>query len=355
MRIIGTRLCVFLCFAFSYFAAAQAVESTNDDVTRTPYSLLFVYLGDRVPEYSISSISQARMFNKECNIYFLLSKAAYSSQNSLVERLLKENVSFVFYEDFVKTQEHTRFEKICSDHGKNGYWRYTTERFFYIDEFMTAYNLTDVFQIECDVMLYVNLNDYMHIFHKYHPSIASPFECDEVASVSFVYFSNPTAIRNFATFISQTVPSEFVDMKLLAMYKKSTLGEAVDHLPTNIAEYIDYAPFVTGIGQIASQPYKYWNHFDEWNSFFDPDWLGTYLVKGSLERWMGNQCFIDTKYFCFKWEKDSEGRSIPYAYFFANKKKYRLNTLHIFPKNCDSCLSIGGYPFPPRVGSQWKD
>jgi len=60
------------------------------------------------------------------------------------------------------------------------------------------------------------------------------------------------------------------------------------------------------------------------------------LDKHPLGIW-GNQALYHAKDFQYTWEKDSEGRRIPFLVYMGSK--YRINTLHIFHKNLKPFLS----------------
>lgn len=336
-------LCLFLLLKNGNISADDTFESSR-------YSLVYVYLGEKIPEYTLSTITQARLFNTNAQIYFILSQNTLEKQKSLIEKLKVLKIHFVKNEELVKSPEHIEFERRFAVFKAADYWKYTTERFYCIQELMQKYLLKDVVQVECDVMLYFNIEDYLDLFHTYYAGMAAPFESDNVASVSFVYFANENACRNFTHYITQyyidnnTIKCE---MLLLASYKNSHSDQEIDHLPTICSQ--DFS-VINGIGEVSTRPWKNWNYISEWDSLFDPDWLGQYLVEG---QWWGGQCFMNPALFYFQWERDEQGRKIPYAYYFATRHRYRLNTLHVFPKKFDGCLSIGGSDLPSRIGSQW--
>lgn len=309
----------------------------NTEINYQTYSLAFVYIGDKVPPHIQQSIAQARLFNKHANIFFLISNASVVNRNGhLFNQLKNYNVEIIFCDDLHKSDAHKEFDQSCAKRGVGGYWKVTTGRFFHIADLMRKYDLHDVFQIECDVMIYINLENYIPLLHKYHTNIASPFQNDYLASMSFNYFSTKEAIQEYVEFINTKETGQLyeIDMYLLAAYKNYKNG-AVDHLPTIPNDFVRLAILKNQRGEIASQPWKYWNHMEEWNSIFDNDGIGSFLNDG---HWRFNQAYFDTSVYQFTWERDSENRLIPYI--SSPNIKYRINTLHIAYKNLEKYSSI---------------
>lgn len=313
-------------------------NSYTKDINNASYSLVFVYLGEHLPDYLNYSISQARLFNKDCNIFVLINKAALNNNERLLAKLKENRIILVPCEDLIKSTHHQQFDHIYSQHNIDGYWKFTTERFFYIEELALKYNLRDIIQVECDVLLYTNLESYLPILHKYYKGIACPFQNDYLASVSFTYFADHNTLQKFVTFIPCGLRGQLLepDMYLLASYKNHAPPGEVDYLPTISKDLIRSSALKNKRGEICSNPWKYWNHIEEFNSIFDNDGIGTFLIEG---KWKDNLSFFNSDIYKFTWEIDDENRKIPYIWSQDNKYKYRINTLHIASKNLKSFLS----------------
>lgn len=342
---------IFLGFIFLSSGSCFA-ETVNN------YSIVFVYIGEKLPNYLSITTAQARLFNKSAQIFLIANESSLNSHPSLVHELQSFGVQFIPCEHLNNSEQHTAFEHRFSSLNISGYWKHTTERFFYLDDLMQQYNLKDVFQVEADVMLYIDLEKCLPILHKYYPGMAAPFDNDYVASVSFTYFANGKASKDFSEFIENELRSQYIesDMVLLASYKNSRTDQEIDHLPTIPKEYLRIVPLKSERGDISSRPWKYWNHIESWDSLFDPDGFGSLLTEGV---WEFNQTLFDPIYFSFQWETDSEGRKIPYLYtgrYFYNNKhgKYRVNTLHVFHKSFEGLYSLDLKTLPSRIGSKWE-
>jgi hypothetical protein len=298
------------------------------------YSIVFVYLG-HIPQYIEHSISQARLFNPNASIYLIGNKNFLDNLHS--KKIEDSHIEKIACESLRKSPEHQLFE--TAPHHRALFWKLSTERFIYISDFMTQYNLNNVFQIECDVMLYVNLAELLPVFQTYL-GIASPFEHDNLASVSFTYFSNAKAAKSFAEFIPKYVSE--ADMTILALYKNFN-PKQVDYLPIIFKEYADDQPLVSKNKHTTINPWKFYNHIEEFNSVFDSDLLGTYIVRdpGAI----GDQVIYNPDLFKVIWLKDSQKRNIPYIKY--KNVQYRVNTLHIHPKILEPFSSLNDkIPFP---------
>lgn len=342
------KIAVLLLISLLNFSNGDAIARCAHE--QDNYSLVFVYLGDKLPDYLQYSIGQARVFNKNCPIFLIAHTLAIEQHTNLVHLIRQHGVTVVAAESLPRSKVHADFDAIYDqnkdDFGihQNPYWKYTTERFFYIHELMQTYQLKDVFQVECDVMLYVNLHDYLPLLHKHYKSIACPFHNDYVASVSFVYFSEVGAIKKFVEFIPYQLRGQLkdADMYLLATYKRYAPDE-VDQLPTVTKELVMLAPLKSASGDTSSESWKYWYHIEDWHSIFDNDNLGTFL---EVKHWGAPRIIFNVDAYTFIWEKDGEERWIPYACEKATHHgyRYRINTLHIAHKNLVKYLSIGPMP-----------
>lgn len=320
MRANFISVVLFLFSIFS-FELCGNLEQPKSDVP----SIVFVYISSSLPTYIQDSVYQARLFNPDANIFIIAPRKCFQSRKQ--EKISVSNVHLVACEDLKKTEEHKLFDERCLKESVKGPSKYINERFLYIDELMQKYDLHDVFQVECDVMLYFNLSENLWIFHQHYPKMAAPFENDQLGSVSFVYFSDSSASHSYASYMA----SEGLegDMRLIAKYKNSHTADEIDYLPIIFKEYADDRPLKSKLGQTTSNPEKFYNHIEEFCSVFDSDLLGTYLSRdpGTI----GNQVLYDPSYFKIVWEKDSFNRKVPYIYY--KTVKYRLNTLHVHPKN----------------------
>jgi hypothetical protein len=335
--ILFSRLFLIKISFIFLFTSHFAYTITNPNILPQDYSIVFVYLGDKLPSYLEYSIAQARLFNKESNIFLLISASALRTHEDLFNKISQYQPIILPCEELEKSNAHQAFDAIYEKHSVNPYWKYSIDRFFCIHELMQQYQLSDVFQVECDVMVYLNLKHYLPLLHENHTQMALPFQNDYIASASFTYFSNVSAIEKFVTFIPKKQRGQMleVDMHLLASYRNEMTYEKIEHLPTITQDFIRRSILKNQRGEVASQPWHYWNHIEDWNSIFDNDGIGSFLNSGI---WTFNQAFFDPSLYKFSWEKDEGNRLIPFISH--DNLKYRINTLHIASKNLNDYYSL---------------
>jgi hypothetical protein len=74
---------------------------------------------------------------------------------------LKEDVNFVCIEDLEMTYQHKIFVQRYTNMSMGGFWRYTMERFFVVEECMRKLNLKNVFHLEIDNMVYFKVEEIL--------------------------------------------------------------------------------------------------------------------------------------------------------------------------------------------------
>jgi hypothetical protein len=298
-------------FAFSLFSEA----------------FVFVHVGPTPPPYLPIAIEQTRLFNKTCPIYLLIDQKAIS-------KLPKHLSAYIIpLESLQKSDSHKKYEK---NNTQKEFWRYTTERFFYLEEFIRQYKLRDVFHMENDIMIYFDATAALPLFQTHYSGmIAACFDNDNRCIPSFLYISHLTPIEKLAEFIAQKARHRLNDMELLSQFKNAFRGTYADHLPIVMPSYD--RPLRNASGQVAQTPSHYTNHFDAFQSIFDAAAWGQYLGgidplhKNSKPGFINESCLFNPSYIQFEWRKDEEGRQVPYVTY--KGQTCRLNNLHIHCKN----------------------
>ena len=122
-------------------------------------------------DYILTNIHQLIKF-QHSNIYVITNENfidKFSIFGSCVHIIIAENLLTFNFNDLNNTF-------------RNGFWQLTSQRFYYIYEFMKKYDVCDVIHVENDVLIYYNCNElldkldrkYMYIpFDTYSRNIAS--------------------------------------------------------------------------------------------------------------------------------------------------------------------------------------
>ena len=197
-----------ICF-FIFINCKINAEITN----RHSHSLVYVHIGPDLPSYLPIAIAQARLFNPDTPIYLIANSSAMSNYDCEDQK-----IHLVPIELLIPTKSHKKFKDRAKS---NGFWRYTLERFLYLDDFIQQYKLNNVFHAENDVMIYFNLEEKLHVFQECYPKmIATTFDCDERSVTSFVYISDPMPSKQFAKYIAINGLNGANDMSLLFDFKE---------------------------------------------------------------------------------------------------------------------------------------
>ena len=149
------------------------------------YSIVFVHIGPTLPAHLKTSLSQARLFNESCPIYLIANQEALIPKSDELDR---EGITGIPCETLRKTPVHSAF---CNSiKFPPGFARYTSERFLYLYDFMEQYRRKNVFHLENDNMLYVDLEELLPIFQANYPGIAATFDNDERCIAGFMYIAD---------------------------------------------------------------------------------------------------------------------------------------------------------------------
>lgn len=322
-------LALFLGALFCLPAGSCPAETAN-------YSIVYIHIGDLLPGYCQTSIKQARDFNSDCPIILAASKAAlekFAPQHEL-------NVTLIPLESLLKTDEHTQFMTRAHP---GGFWRVTSERFLYLNDLMVQYGLENVFHLEYDNMLYVNLEEILPLFQQQYAGISATFDNDDRGIAGFIYIRDCKCMQRMAEFFSIHAHGNN-DMQLLAKYKNHAGEQHIDHLPIVMPEYVEENCLKSPAGHYASDKTKYCRHAGLFQSIFDAAALGQYLGGidprngPSLPGFINESCVFNPSKLSYEWRLDHFGRKIPYA-LYANRS-YRINNLHIHSKKLAQFASL---------------
>lgn len=321
-------MCMMLCNLFlSSIAFGQAI--------------VFVHLGPTLPEYSFDAFAQARLFNPKCPIYVIANRAALYKSN---DQLLKDdNFHAIEAESLSISPEHALFLKNSNHERRWGsiFWLYASERFFYLDEFMQQYNIQDVYHLENDNMLYVDLADLIAPIKQNYSGIAAVFDNDNRCIPGFMYIAHKHAMKKLVAEFAQRAALGLNDMQLIAQFKNKNSKQVIDSLPLIMDEYIDTYGLKSPDGDVAARPRTYSNKCDVLNSIFDGAALGQYLGgthTNPVPGFINETTLFNPSLLSYQWIIDGQGRSVPFAVF--NGKKYRINNLHIHSKQLHKFSSI---------------
>ena len=120
---------------------------------------VLVYIGV-LRNFVYECVKQIRLWNPTQKIYLCINN---NEQNKpFVESIKDFNVILSYIEDLSMTEDHKRFNKNYTNLGMNGFWKYTMERFFIVEECMRKHNLKNIFHLEIDNMVYFKVDEILN-------------------------------------------------------------------------------------------------------------------------------------------------------------------------------------------------
>ena len=219
-------------------------------------NFILIALGD-IPDYLNDCIQQIKKTQKKSKIYLLVNKTS---------EFKNKNCKIVNVESLKKSKEHILFikkSKLAQDSFRNFFWKHSIERFYYLNDFLNKSNLTNVFHIENDVLLFQNLKKILKEIKFYN------FACirDNINRVigSLIFIKNKKVSTRIVK-ISNNYLNEN-DMKILNYLDKKIsnsinlpLGETLDFIKkSKNFKKIKKIPFIfdaAAIGQFIDGPHR---------------------------------------------------------------------------------------------------
>jgi len=282
-------------------------------------SLVYVHLGRELPRYLADSISQARRFNADTPIFVVAESAALDRADAIQ----RNGVIAVRLEELAPSKPHGRFRRISrlDRHFREGFWTYTTERFFALERLARAFTLREFIHIENDVMIYFDIAEMTGRLAPLYPNLASTFPNDELCVASLLYVANAESLVPLLDYINAQVGRWFSrpanEMEMIGRYRRLRGPTFIDTLPIVPPEYP--GPLCSRNGQVPRRSADCWNHFDVLQGLFDASALGQYLggidPRNTAEiETVGyiNECSIFDPSLCrLDFSRDGRGRRFP--------------------------------------------
>jgi hypothetical protein len=328
------RRLVYIPFGFVFSLLPNACFSINTHI-------IFVHVGEEIPSYTYTALEQARLFNEDAHLCLIANKKALQQSPYDFTRC---SIVTITCESLPQSPLHKKFNKntTLNTRHRNGFWRKATERFFYIHEYATLHNLTNIVHLESDTMLYANVAD-MHNAFSLYKGIGAVFDCDTRCIPCFIYIANAQALTHLVDFIAKHALQGYNDMQILAEYHKAFFKSYIDNLPLIMPEYLREHTLINSKKQTAKFPLHYCKNSTLFNSIFDGAALGQYLGGVDPQNGPSRPGFINEtslfnpSHLTIEWHRDERNRMVPFAR--CKGALYRINNLHIHSKHLDNFRS----------------
>lgn len=297
--------------------------------------VVFVHLGPRAPDHLPIAIRQAARFAD--GPVHLVAEAA-----TLAKFVCPDvpALHLVAVEDLPVSAAHAEFRAVCAfdRRERDGFWYFTTERFFYLAALARVLDAEDIVHLESDVMLYADLAGLVPRLRRAYSGLAAPFDNDERCVPSLVYARSSAAIATLAQFIADCLrdrPQAFrTDMTLLGAARRECGAAVIDALP--IVPDCFTGPMRSRSGLTTDQPERYRRPEAGLGYVFDAAAIGQYLggidPRNQLRRrgfwrvldripalrrhggagFVNEASLVDPARFRYIWVRDAAGRAVPH-------------------------------------------
>ena len=292
------------------------------------------------------ALRQARLFNR-CDIVLIAEAGAIGTARPDPSL----NVTCVPVEEIGLSPKHEEFRRSSPlDRSfRDGFWTFTSERFFVLESAMRQLRLGRVVHIENDVMLYVDCAALVDNLARLYPTaIGATFDNDARCVPGILYVPTPEQ----AAFLTEFYLTAFRNLgpkRAAGLNDMAVLGalrhywpQTIDHLPIVPPDYP--APLRSAAGHRATTPTAYWKNFDSLGMIFDAAALGQFLggidprnAPGPTAGFVNESCVFDPRLLRPQLVLDEEGRRVPVVHSASGR--HRVANLHIHSKNTHGFLS----------------
>ena len=215
--------------------------------------LILVHIGPDFPEHINTCISQARSI-LSIPIHILISKDHIPLIRHPIPIFALEDLSSTYIDAFTS---NSRLDSSF----RNGFWTYTSMRFFFIHEYAKRLNLQDIFHIEYDNLIYQDFSSSINAFRSKDMWLV--LDAPDRCIPSFMYFRDHTVLEGLLPGLIDASHHALNDMQALARHY-NTHQNTVGTLPL-VPSYAHQIPDI------------YTQAFPEFKMVFDGACFGQYI------------------------------------------------------------------------------
>lgn len=302
--------------------------------------IILTHIGETLPEYIDTFLTQLRVFNTQNDIVFLVNMSNVDDPI-----FIKHNVRTSPIEDLDSTLINRFIDKFGHGdinsskkhitYGGPDYWCVTATRLFYIYEYCKKFNVKEYFHFENDIMVYTDVNDIMSIIkeNNLYENIAITRGTNNKIMTGFMYVGNNDVMGDLLTSFDSYLnnKSELFTHGIDMVNEMSLLHVYQIKNPTKLVNLPIFP------NEVLTKDFKYFN------TLFDPATYGQYLdgipsnpgVSLIPDSYIGDEMRKDNS-IVIKFEV-VDGLKIPFLFY--KGKIIKINTLHIHSKRLYLFLS----------------
>jgi hypothetical protein len=271
-------------------------------------NMVLIHLGDTFPIYILDCIHQFRIFNKDANLFLLCDDTYNIIIQKYLPYILSYNIILINIHHIDKSQIHLDFIKksTLDKDFRNGFWFKTAQRFFVLEDFVLKYNINNIFHIEYDNLIYMDISNILKIINSAYNDSAGIFDNDYQCIASFIYFKNKESLQSLTQYLFNNQQSFPNEMASLGAYRKEN-PNLIQHLPILTKDYL------------FNNDNIYTNNSEYFNCIFDGRAIGQYVggvdpnnINGNTEGFINKDVIFNVSKINFNWKK-SNNKYIPFA------------------------------------------
>ncbi|WP_299641197.1 hypothetical protein [Devosia sp.] len=253
-----------------------------------------------------------------------------------------------------RTADHQLFDKSINRKAgrKQGFWVFTTERFFYLEEAMRHLGIERLLHLESDNLIFFDVAAYEERLTALYSGLAAPFLNDNSCVPGVFFVGALDALVGLNGFIARRVARErrdrpliarlrsprvrmgtpLNDMNLLAAYRDQVGEQGFELLPTSPPAY--EMEWRARPGPSAPGALGYSRGHDTLGMVFDAAAIGQYLMgmdrhfhpRATGMSHINRNAMLDPRDFEFELVKDERGRVQPTMQ--RGGVRYRIGSIH---------------------------
>jgi hypothetical protein len=306
-------------------------------------NIVQVHLGREIPPHLFLQLEQTRVFNPNVPIFLILS-AGTDVDYSVIEAL---DLVIVRKEGLARCANHRRFLRRNRLNRKwmDGFWLYTSERFYAIESFLEACGLRHVIHLENDVMLYMDLERYLPAFRRACPHVGLTMDSDNRCVPGILYFRDRESLCVMNDFVVRNaLRTTKNDMGALAQFMNRAPAGSCSALPVIPPVYRQLHALANREGESGKNAW-YDEAYATFEGVFDAAALGQFLggiepriSTGDTRGFINETAVYDPRNLGIFWKSEA-GLRRPFG--TVDGVEFPIFNLHVHSKRLEDFSSVG--------------
>ena len=320
----------------SRLVQAPSEQMSSKQMSSEQTAFVLVFIGP-MRSYMRDCLMQIRLWNKQTPIYLCVTDSV--ENRAIIDGYAEFLPTIVFLDQLTETESHARFHQTFTELSFNGFWKYTMERFFYVEECMTAFGLQNVFHLEFDNLIYFNADELSSVCVKDRVQIPSDNDDRFIAGICFV----PTAamLTPINQYFAMHARNRNEMIVLMDCYR--TDPNLLEGLPVIMPEYAHTLKPIDGV--LVASPSRLSATTARYGGLFDAAAIGQYIggvdtihIAGNSDGFVTPHSAFQVDKLQYQWRRHHELWRL-YASADLESEWYPLYNLHIHNKNLYRWLS----------------